>query len=114
MKLFVTHDKMTLNNRPTLDRVHVEATELLNYCRCCRRLQLGLCLERQPHKVAVRLRAALKLNEKRNKLLEVRGHVPQCPIIGDANAQSGLQTPRNQNYGQKTRNQNIRHWTRRI
>ena len=46
----------------------------LNYRSCCHRIQI--CLERQPHKVAVRLCAALKLTEK-IKLLEVE--VGTCP-----------------------------------
>ena len=62
-KLFVAH-KVTRNN--ALNNVCV----VMNYCSCCRRIQI--CLERQPHKVAVRLSAALKLTEK-NKFLEVEG-----------------------------------------
>jgi len=64
MKLFVAHKMM----RNTLNKVHV--LPRLNYRSCCRGIQLYL--ERQLHKVAVRLCAALKLTEK-NKLLEVEG-----------------------------------------
>ena len=39
-------------------------------------------LERQPHTGAVRLCEAVKLSEN-NKLLEVEGHVPQCPMADD-------------------------------
>jgi len=69
---------MTRNN--TLNNVHVAATELPQLLS-----QNTNIFGRRQHKVAVRLCAALKLTEK-NKLLEVdRGHVPQCPIAGDAN-----------------------------
>jgi len=56
MKIFVVR-KMTRNNTP--NKVYVSATE---HRSCCRRIQI--CLERQPHKVAVRLCAALKLSAK--------------------------------------------------
>jgi len=59
----------------------VRAYPRLNHRSCCRRIQIYL--RRQPHKVAVRLCAALKLTE----LFEVEGaRVPQCSIAGNANA----------------------------
>jgi len=67
MKLFVLY-KMTRNN--TLNKVHVAATELPQLLS-----QNANTLERQPHKVAVRLCAALLLTEK-NKLLEVESLHP--------------------------------------
>ena len=56
---------MTRNK--TLNRVRVAATELPQPMS-----QNTKCLERQPHKVAVRLSAALKFTEK-IKSLEVEG-----------------------------------------
>ena len=53
----------------------------LNYTSCCCRIHL-ICLERQLHKVAVRLCAAVKLTKK-NNVGRRGGHVPQCPIAGD-------------------------------
>jgi len=64
----------------TLNKDHVDATELLQFYR-----RIHICLERQPHKV-VEICATVKWTEK-NKLLEIMGgHVPQCPVAGDANA----------------------------
>jgi len=60
---------MTRNN--TLHKVHVTA---MSYRSCCRRIQI--CLERQPHKVAVRL-CALKSYWK--NCWKSRWHVIQCP-----------------------------------
>jgi len=70
MKLFVAH-KTTRNN--TLNKVHVVATELPQLLS-----QNTMCLDRQMHKVAVRLCAVLKLAEK-NKLLEVHGARAPAP-----------------------------------
>jgi len=55
MKLFVAH-KMTRNN--ALNKVHLAATELPQL------LSQNTGLESQPHRVAVRLCAAVKLTEK--------------------------------------------------
>jgi len=59
MKLFVAH-KMTR---------YVTLSQRLNYRRCCRRIRI--CLERQPHKVAV--------NWKKINCWELSGAaVPHC------------------------------------
>jgi len=85
MKLFVAN-KMTQNN--TLNKVHVVDQPRLNYRSCCR--TMSNMFETQPHKIAVRLCAAVKLIEK-NKLLEVDGrHVPQCLTAGDSNAVTSI------------------------
>jgi len=57
-----------------------------NYLREKRHEIIQICLERQPHKVAVRLRVALKWTAKWN-CCKWRGHVFRFPIDGDANAQ---------------------------
>jgi len=58
IKLFVAH-KITRNN--TLSRVHVAATELPQLLS----QNTNMFVKKQPHKVAVRLRAALKLTEEK-------------------------------------------------
>jgi len=68
---------MTRNN--TLDKVHLAATERPQLLP-----QNTICLERQPHKVAVRHCAAVKLTEK-NQIVGSPGAVSQCIIADDAN-----------------------------
>jgi len=70
MKL-LSHIKVTQNN--TLNKVHVAATELPQLLS-----QNTKMFKRQPHKVAARLCAALKLTEK-IKMLEVKGLRAQVP-----------------------------------
>jgi len=52
--------KMTRNGPNALNEVHV--AQLNYHSSCYRRIQM--CLERQPHTVAIRLFAAPKLTEK--------------------------------------------------
>jgi len=74
-EIFVAH-RMTRNN--TVNKVHVAATELPQLVS-----QNTMCLERQPHKVAVRLCAALISWKSRGR------QVPQCPIAGDGIGHAG-------------------------
>jgi len=66
IKLFVAH-KMAQNNC-IVKKVHEGMTELLQLL-----IEYKLCLERQLHKVAVRLCAAIKLTEKINRWMSREG-----------------------------------------
>jgi len=86
-KVKVTRDRMTRNN--TLNNVHVAATEISQLLSQNTNTHVHVCSERQPHKVAVRLCSAIKLNEK-IKLLEVKG--TRAPVPHSWQRQWCLQT----------------------